>query len=301
MTESLLKTGKHTITALTRIDSTSTLPSGVIVKKIDYDNHHSIVEALRGQDALIITLGVMAQDLQPKLVHAAAEANVPWIFPNEWGCDTDNEGLLKDLPTFKKAVHARDLIKELGKSSYIAVSTGFWYEWSIAMPAGYGFDFANRAVTLYDDGKTPQGMSTWLQVGRAVVSLLSLPIRPEGEDQARCLERFRNQRVYVSSFTVSQKDMLDSVLRVTKTSIEDWKVSYEPSKERYSKGLEEMQKGDMVGFAKMLYARAFYPDDSGNYEKTKGTINELLGLKRDNIDEATEAGIRRAKEMGWPL
>jgi hypothetical protein len=300
MTEALLKTGKHTVTALTRLDSNSTLPEGVEVKKVDYANQSSLVEALQGQDALIITMGTMApSDQQSKLIQAAADASVKWVVPNEWGPDTANEALVKDVFPFQKLPKARDLIAKLGKSSFLAVTTGFWYEWSLAISAAYGFDFANRAVTLFDDGETKITTSTWPQVGRAVASLLSLPIHPEGQDKDRCLDRFKNSLVYVSSFTVSQKDMLDSVLRVTQTRLEDWKVAKEPVKERYTGGIEAMQKGDRVGFARMMYSRVFYPDDCGNYEKTKGTINDLLGLPKENIDEATKAAIQRSKEVSW--
>lgn len=300
MTEALLKGGKHTVTAITRVDSKSELPKGVEVKKVDYSNHSSLVEALQGQDALIITMGVMApHDQQSKLIQAAADASVPWVLPNEWAPDTTHEALLKDVPPFQGAPKQREFITKLGKSSYIAVTTGFWYEWSLALSAGFGFDFANRAVTLFDDGETKMSTSTWPQVGRAVASLLSLPIQPEGQDKDRCLERFKNKQVYVSSFTVSQKDMLDSVLRVTQTSLEDWKVTKEPTKKRYTEGIEAMQKGDMTGFAKMMYTRVFYPDDCGNYEKTRGLANDLLGLPKEDLDEATKAAIKRSKEVSW--
>ena len=53
---------------------------------------------------------------------------------------------------------------DLGKSSYIAVSTGFWYEWGLAMPAAFGIDFANRAVTFFDEGEAKISTSTLLQV-----------------------------------------------------------------------------------------------------------------------------------------
>ena len=300
MTEALLKTGKHTITAITRVDGNSPLPEGVEVKKVDYSKQSSLVEALQGQDALIITMGVMAPpDQQSKLIQAAADANVAWVLPNEWSPDSTNEALVKDVFPFEGMPKARELISQLGKSSFVAVTTGFWYEWSLAIGAAYGFDFANRAVTLFDDGETKISTSTWPQVGRAVAGLLSLPIHPEGQDQSRCLDRFRNSVVYVSSFTVSQKDILDSVLRVTQTGLEDWKVSKEPVKERYTEGMEVMQKGDRMGFVRMMYSRVFYPDDCGDFEKTKGTINDLLGLPKEDLDEATEAAIQRSKEVSW--
>ena len=300
MTEALLKTGKHTVTAITRADSKSELPEGVEVKKVDYGNPSSLVEALQGQDVLIITMGVFAPpDQESTLIQAAADAGVPWILPNEWSPDTANEALVKDVFPFQKQSKHRELIAKLGESSFVAVSTSFWYEWSLAIPSAYGFDLANQAVTLFDDGETKINTSTWPQVGRAVASLLSLPIQPEGQDKDRCLDRFKNSLVYVSSFTVSQKDILDSVLRVTQTGLGDWKLTKEPAKERYTGGMEAMKKGDRMGFVRMMYTRVFFPDDCGNFEKTKGTINDLLGLPKEDIDEATKAAIQRSKEVSW--
>lgn len=58
----------------------------------------------------------------------------------------------------------RKNITELGKSSFIGLSTGFWYEWSLAIPAAFGIDVNNRTATLFDDGETKVSMSTWPQV-----------------------------------------------------------------------------------------------------------------------------------------
>ena len=91
--------------------------------------------------------------------------------------------------------------------------------------------------------------------------------------------------------------MFESVLRETKTSASDWTVIEEPSRERHVNGKKAMQGGDMKGFVRMMYARVFYPDNTGNFEKTKGTINGVLGLPKEDLDEATRAAIRRAKEL----
>lgn len=300
MTHSLLATGQHTVTALTRADSKSTLPSGVISKQIDYDDHASIVSALQGQDALVITLSVFAPPgQQEKLFKAAAEANVPWIFPNDWSPDSEHEGLLQDVYPFDHLPEARKKVEELGKSSWIAVTCGFWYEWSLAIPAAFGIDLAGREATFFDEGTTKMTISTWPQVGRAVAALLSLPVKAEGGNSERCLERFRNKHVYVGSFTVSQKEMLDSAVRVTGTKLDDWKISHEPAVERYEKAKEDMKKGDRLAFAKQMYTRVFYPDDSGDFEKRLGLQNQLLGLPKEDMDEATRAAVKRQQEVTW--
>lgn len=137
------------------------------------------------------------------------------------------------------------------------------------------------------------------QAGRAIAALLSLPIKPEGSNKEACLENLKNKVVYVNSFTVSQKDMLESALRVTGTKEDDWTIAKEPSQERYSSGIKEIQEGKRIGFAKMMYTRVFYPDGCGDFEHNKGTINSLLDLPKENIDEATKAAIERSKISPW--
>ena len=132
------------------------------------------------------------------------------------------------------------------------------------------------------------------QVGRAVAALLSLPLKPEASKKEACLENLKNKVVYVKSFTVSQKDMLDSAIRVTGTKRDDWTITNESAQERYATGMKEIQEGNHAGFAKMC-ARVFYPDGCGDFEHHKGTINMLLDLPEEDIDEATKRAVERSK------
>jgi hypothetical protein len=63
--------------------------------------------------------------------------------------------------------------------------------------------------------------------------------------------------------------------------------------------MKEMQEGSRIGFAKMMCTRVFYPDGCGDVEHNKGTINSLLNLPKENIDEATKAAIERSKTSNW--
>ena len=74
------------------------------MKKVDYNEPGTIVEALKGQDALVITLSGQTpnmKDIEMQLIDAAGEAGVPWILPNEWAPDTANEALVKDVFVFQ--------------------------------------------------------------------------------------------------------------------------------------------------------------------------------------------------------
>lgn len=92
--------------------------------------------------------------------------------------------------------------------------------------------------------------------------------------------------------------MLESLLRVTGTKPDDWSITKQSVEERLAEGLKEMQEGKPTGYAKKMYLRAFFPDGFGDFENSKGTINRLLGLPKEDLDEATKVAVERA---GLPL
>ncbi|GAB7338508.1 hypothetical protein MBLNU457_5259t1 [Dothideomycetes sp. NU457] len=295
----LLATGKHNITVLTRSPTPLDLPSDVHVARIDYSDPSTLTTALRGQDALIITLsGMSPPSTQTALFAAAASANVPWILPNEWSPDCDHSGLIADAPVFAGKAPARQEIVNLGKSSYIAVATGFWYEYMLPIGAAtFGFDIRERKVTFYDHGETRISVSTWPQVGRAVAALLSLPVTSTGDEKG-CLDAMRNKLVYINSFTVNQREILESLIRVTETKKEDWTVEKQDVRERFREGNEMAKAGDRMGFAQAMAARVFFPDGNGDFEMNRGTVNALLGLPKEDLDEFTKIAVERAMNGG---
>lgn len=117
ITQALIAQGKHKVTAITRPDSQSKLPSGLdAVMKVNFDNHAGLVEAMKDQDALIITLPVMAAPgTQNKLIDAAVEAGVTYIMPNEYGQDRSNASLLKDTSLGAHGLAIREYIEKVGK------------------------------------------------------------------------------------------------------------------------------------------------------------------------------------------
>ncbi|KAL4926699.1 aromatic alcohol reductase [Aspergillus undulatus] len=297
ITNALLATGKHTVTALSRKDSGNRLPEGVLVAPVDYDDETTIVAALAGQQFLIITMAPTApRDTHSKLVEAASKAGVPYIMPNGYGPDIDDIKLGQDTLLGPVAKAQRDQIESLGMR-WVTVCCGFWYEYSLAGgDARFGFDFDKRSLTIYDDGNTQMSTSTLSQVGWAVARVLSLNVLPLDEnDGSLTLSTFLNKGVYVKSFVLSQKDMFESVKRVTGTSDADWTITHEDTKKRYEDGLAQVKVGNMAGFSKMLYARSFYPDASSDLSAK--AQNELLGLQEASLDEATKAGIDLVKEL----
>ncbi|KAK9465739.1 hypothetical protein V1512DRAFT_210065 [Lipomyces arxii] len=293
----LLKTGKHEVIALTRADSKSKIADGVTKVVVDYDDESTVVAALAGVDFLIVTMSVLApRDLENKIIAMAAKAGVKYVMPNVFAGDVMNEKLVQEAtftPGFKpRAKHIEDL-----GMKWIALACGFWYEHSVVMgPDWFGFDFKNHVMTFYDDGKTMMTVGTFEICGEAVAALLSLPVLPKDEnDNSVTLSRWFNKPVYVASFRICQKDMFDSILRMSGEKEEDWKIVYQPSAERYQEAVATMKQGGplaRVAFARAMYSRMFFPTGEADCETMYGLSNEVLGLPEYNLDEHSKNALQ---------
>lgn len=260
---------------------------------MNYDDEESLINALKGQQFLVITLGARApEDLHPKITAAAGKAGVPYIMPNAYGGPLDPN----TTDDFGKATLKRVNDTKNGVSSWIALPCGFWYEWSLATgEEWFGFTIKERKVTFFDDGKKTLSVSTWDQCGRALAALLSLPESGASPSVAD----YVNGQVLIYSFRVSQRDMLDSLHRVLGTTDADWEITHEAVEKRIADGAAELAQGNFKGFAKILYGRAFLAgNEDADFAASKPTANEVLGLPKEDLDEATKRTVEMV-EGGW--
>lgn len=285
----MIAEGNHIVTAITRADNNTILPPDIATKRVDYSVQSSLVEALKGQDVLIITMAVMAPpDTQNKLIEAAAEAGVQWILPNEWGSDTTHPAILRN-PITTARIKTHEYIEKLGKSNWIGIVNNQWWEWSLG-GGYYGIDITNQKAKFYDDGIAKTVTTTWKRVGFAVTKLLSLPIVGE-----LSLQDFKNKNVYISSFYLSQREMLDAVQRNTGTTDDDWEITSESVEQVIEKAYEEFKRGDFRALVKMIYGGNFIPNGGNDYILTKETLNKKLGFLDEDLDEATKRAIEYSK------
>ncbi|KAH7024657.1 uncharacterized protein B0I36DRAFT_250248 [Microdochium trichocladiopsis] len=301
ITDALLKTGKHTITALTRSTS-GNFPFGVKLATIDYDKPETIVSALKDQQVLIITMGVGAPpEQQLKLIDAAADAGVPYVMPNDWGYDVSRDDMYKESFFHLQSKTARAHIEERGVSSWISLVCGFWYEFSLGQGTEtFGIDSSKKEAILFDGGNTQMDTSTLSYVGKTVAALLSLPEKKADAaattsgGKGGSLEQFKNNYVRVAEFSVTQREMLDSVQRVSGTTDKDWKISHETTRERYAHASGEVMKGNYALFVTAMYSRVWFPDGSPVYHD-KGLHDELLGLQKEELDVASKRAVDRGR------
>lgn len=302
--KAMLQTGKHTVTALTRQGSKNELPAGVKAVPVDYNDESTLVAALKGQQFLVITLAAtVPPDTHSKIVRAAAKAGVRHIMPNIFGTDDFNEALVKDNPL---SVDHKSMLAEIEAAgcSWTSLVCNMWYEFSLAMgPIWFGFDFANKKLTLYDDGSTKINVTTWEQCARAVVALLSLKELPEDEsDKSLTLKSWHNKPLVISSFLINQLDMFESWKRVSGDKDSDWTIEKEASKDRYEKGIAMMRSAQdpmsaRLGAAMASFVRLFFPNGGGDYESTRGLDNGKLGLPKEDLDERTAVAMEMVQHQ----
>ncbi|KAF5603515.1 hypothetical protein FPCIR_1256 [Fusarium pseudocircinatum] len=305
ITEQLLKTGKHAITALTRIGSTSKLPENVRTIPVNYEDEESIASALKDHQLLIITLAVTVDpEVHHRIVRAAGKAGIRYIIPNIYAANViiENQGAVDDFFPAAPPINLLKEIERVGVSSWILLVGGVWFDYSL--PSGdsfMGFDIDNRRATLFDDGEAKINTSTLAQFGRAAAAIASLKEFPDNEDdKSPSIAQFRNKPVYLSSFYVSQKDILKGIQRVTSTTDEDWEIKYESSADRIENGKAMGRSGNIMGLVQAYYSFIFSPE--GQKLKTQDKLhNELLGLPVEDLDKVVKDCVDRAENKFRPL
>lgn len=91
------------VSILTRQSSTSVFPSELTVHRIDDEYPEAdLLEAFKGQDAVISTIATANAPTQRTIIDAAIKAGVKRFVPSEFGGDTENEKSMAILPQYFK-------------------------------------------------------------------------------------------------------------------------------------------------------------------------------------------------------
>ncbi|KAL7272794.1 hypothetical protein RUND412_004381 [Rhizina undulata] len=271
---SALRASSYHVTVLTRAGSATRqcLPADVKVVTVDYDNHASVVEALRGQDALVASIASAALGLQKKIIDAAVEAGVKRYIPSEFGSDTRNEKTSK-LAVCKAKVDIREYLEALakeGKIEWSGVVNGALLEWGLRV-CFLGFNKVAKAAKIFDGGDRQFSTSKLADVGRAVVGILAHPAET------------RNRLVYVHSAVVTQNQLLAIYEKQTG---EKWTVVNVDTVELERQAYEKIGNKDFSGFMDLIHRALFGEGHGGDF---RGKVdNELLGIKELSEVEVEE-------------
>jgi len=150
-----------------------------------------------------------------------------------------------------------------------------------------GWNVPARKALIFDNGTYEYEATNTEQIARAVVAVLN----------PQHLEETKNQYVYINSFTVTQKQVLGTLEKITgdKFAVQHLEAgelsrrSLLKMKSPESHGLVEDAKYDSIEFGVIL-AAIYGSGRFNNYSKTRELWNERLGLPREDVEES----LRRA-------
>lgn len=269
------------VAVLTRKNSTHSLPASVTAIPVDYDSLGSLTTALKGQEALVSTLGSTAIAIQLRLIEAAAEAHVKRFIPSEFGSNTLNEKA-RALPVFKDKVAVQDALKKEAASSgmsYTVICTGPFFDWGILV--GFIMSLKEKSILLFDGGDRLFSTTSLPTIGKAVAGVLKHP------------EQTKNRAVFVQDTATTLKKL--AVAGEKATGAEGWKKTVVPIDDELGQAWAELKKDQpnpdkfVLGF---LRASIWGEGYGCHFEQLD---NELLGLTEMNDVEVQGLVDRLAK------
>lgn len=274
--DALLKAGTFNVSVLSRPTSKSEF-SPPVKKLISDFTPASLVEAFKGQDAVLDISAQNTVEARKGYIDAAIAAGVKRFIPSEYSGNMENKTNVGTISFFADRITIEEYAKEKAASnpgfSYTIVSTGPFYDWCIEN--GFtGFYLKTNSATIYGDGNQPASVTTLSSSGQAVAGILSKP------------QETANKRIYVASFTPTQNEVLAVLEELTGKKWTTNKISIQDAK---AQGFEKLGKGDMSGIASILMSSTYGPDCGNDFTKHATLSNELLGLPKEDLKTVTKA------------
>ena len=267
----LVSSNLFNVTILRRSGSSSTFPANIKTVEVDYNSVDALASALKGQDAVVSTVGSLQIPAQRTIIDAAIAAGVKRFIPSSFGSNLDSPKA-RALPVFKYKVETQEYLKEKAKAgeiTYTEVYNAAFLDW------GVYHEFllsAKGGQPIIGDGNTTFSATTLASVADAVVGILKHP------------EETENRPVYIEDIKITQNKLKECAEKASGKKLELGSVNLDTltqkADERLAQGLVDMET-----FVPYLYRAVFDPEFGGNYEKTD---NELLGIKGCTEEDVVE-------------
>ncbi|KAK6829433.1 hypothetical protein PG987_010017 [Apiospora arundinis] len=267
----LQKENAFNLTVLTRQCSKSTFLPNIRVCTVDDDYPaHQLFEAFQDQDALVSAIPGRPYDIHLRMIDVAAKAGVKRFIPSEYGNNTCAVAAeLVPLYAVKAKIMAHLRAKESAGLTWTAIHSGQFFDWGLE--SGWlNFDLAAKRTTIYDSGKKRWSTTNIGTVAAAVAKVLLKP------------DETKNKPVFVSSFTVSQLQVLEELEKGTGSKWEVKEMASEAALDKVRKmDNEDDPEGSKLRFLMLLYADGL--DSCANFEEGGLSSNELLGLPEEDL------------------
>lgn len=258
------------VTVISRASSKSTYPDSVrVIHTSDDHSHQELVDAFKGQDAVVVTFAGSNSELQIKLADAAKEAGVKRFIPADFGsCDATSQLALDLMPLYRKKLEVQQYLKNSGLP-WTSIVSGHFFDYGLTSNL-LQFDLHQKKVNIFDGGDIKWSATTLETIGLAVVRVLQL-------------QETENMMLFIESFNISQNDLLKSLEKF----MGKWEVIHTDSKNFIEVNKAETDKDPKNAKARENLVSVVGIID-GNWEDRVNFANKLLGIKMENLDQAVK-------------
>ncbi|KAJ4113868.1 hypothetical protein NW768_011398 [Fusarium equiseti] len=279
ITKALHQSNQFNLTVVTRVSSKITeYPSPINVIQVPDDYPYAeVVNAFRGNDAVILAVGFAGEHHLPSLARASIEAGVKRLIASGFGVDASNQAAAEVFPVAENKVAMIKDLRSLEQPgwSWTDVACGVFLDFCIEV-GFFGINPATKKAEIWDDGNAKFTATTREAIGQAVVGILNHP------------EDTHNRTVFISSTELSLNEILAEEQRVT--GEEGWEISPIKTEEEIlrarqaamtaTKFMPRMMAVGRIGLAINLL------DRFGSNFKERGILeNELLGVPQESLRE----------------
>ncbi len=260
------------MTAISRTNSKATFPSSVKVIRADYTSLVSLKSALKGQDAVVCTVGNDGFVGETLIIDAAISVGVKRFLPSEFGSDISNPKVAA-LPVFGHKVAVRKHLEEKVRSgadiTYTYVINSGFLDWGLEN--NFLLDWKEGKPTIYDGGDKLLTTTTLSSVAQGVVGILSHP------------DETKNRSVYIGDLDITQNRLLEIAKKVAPEK--KWNPVHTTLDKVLETANQGLAKGDFSVFPLYIFVALLGDGYGGRFEKKD---NELLGLKGKTEKEVEE-------------
>ncbi|KAJ5811217.1 hypothetical protein N7447_010733 [Penicillium robsamsonii] len=269
--DQLVNTGFQ-VTVLSRTAGSVDEPSASVkTVQVDYSSIDSLVAALRGQDAVVSTVGTPGISAQKTVIDASIQAGVRRFIPSDFGALTTRPGA-ETLPLNALWIEIQKYLKEKalsGQIEYTLFAVGPFLEFVMSMP--FLTDLQTQTATVYDNGVHTFSTTSVSSIGKAVAGAL------------KNAAETKNRLVSVHDIVLTQNKVLDLAKKYSGPDVK-WIESPVDAAAELEEILENTKQGDLDLFKTLALLKSALL--GGKFEaEFKILDNDLVGVSLLSDDE----------------
>lgn len=234
--------------------------------------HDSLVQALQGQDALILAFPLKDLDAHLRLLEAAAAAGVKHVIPADFGSvDAESAPAQELVKIYRSKLSVKNRAQELAEKTpgftWTGIVCGHFFEWGLKEHLFHA-DIKNQTIEILDGGKHRASASTLTRVTDALIRILKL----HGS------ESVRNKTLFIQSFCISQLQLVQALEKATGSK---WKVTDHDSETFINERREKADAGDPEANEDLVFAiGTLYAD----WTQREDFAMDLLGFEDEDYE-----------------